>query len=143
MRKPIRLLVADNDIKFSRNFKTFLDRQKEIKVINSVRDGHGAVKACKDMLPDITLLDLHLPVVDSVRAIQLIITQNEFSKILVTSSTPNDRYALEAIKAGACGFVEKKDSNNYQEIAQAISQIAIGDVVLNSTLASHILSEFS
>ncbi|MCB0190313.1 MAG: response regulator transcription factor [Anaerolineae bacterium] len=143
MHKPIRLLIADNDIRFLHSFKTFLDRQKDIKVINMVRDGHGAVKACKDMMPDITLLDLHLPVVDSVRAVQSIIAQNEFSKILVTSSTPNDRYALEAIKVGACGFVEKKDGNNYQEIAHAINQIAIGDVVLNSTLASHILREFS
>ena len=95
------------------------------------------------MLPDIILADLHLPVVDSVRAIQLIIAQNEFAKILVVSADPNDRYAIEAVKAGACGYAVKRGAESYREINSAIHQIATGEVVLNPTLASQVLREFS
>lgn len=143
MSKPIRLIVADNDTKFSRSLKLFLDEREDIKVINIVRDGQGIVNACKEMLPDIVLMDLHLPVIDSIRAIQKILAQNKFAKILVISSTPNDRYALEAIKAGAFGFIEKSEHEDFQDIVQAIHQIAGGEVFVNPALASHILREFS
>ena len=143
MGKPIRLLIADNDVNFSKKLKLFLEKDKTIKVINTVRDGHGLVNACRDMLPDIILADLHLPVVDSVRAIQLIIAQNEFAKILVVSADPNDRYAIEAVKAGACGYAVKRGAESYREINSAIHQIATGEVVLNPTLASQVLREFS
>ena len=143
MYKPIRLIIADNDIRFALSLESFLAQQRNIRVVNIVRDGHGVVNACKEMLPDVVLMDLHLPVLDSIRAIRSIIAQNEFAKILVFSSTPNDRYAIEAIKAGACGYVEKRGSESCQDILTAVHQIVTGEVVINSSLASHILHEFS
>lgn len=143
MYKPIRLIIADHDIKFALGLESFLAQQKNIKVINIVRDGHGAVNACQELLPDIVLMDLRLPVLDSIRAIRSIITQNELIKVLVFSSTPNDRYAIEAIKAGACGYIENKGGESCQDILSAINQVVTGEVVLNSSLASHILHEFS
>lgn len=143
MRKPIRILIADNDVEFSEGLKAFLDAQTDTKVVDIVRDGQGTVSACKETLPDVVLIDLHLPVLDSIKTIQSIINQNEYIKILGISSLPNDRYAVEAVKAGASGFIEKNGGSNYPEIIEAIRQIADGEVVLNSTLASYILQEFS
>ncbi len=143
MNKPIRILIADNDLEFSKNLKCFLDKQTDIKVVDIVRDGQGTVSACKEALPDVVLIDLHLPVLDSIKTIQSITTQNERIKILGVSSIPDDRYAIAAVKAGARGYVEKNCSGNYVKIANAIRQVANGEVVLNSTLASHILQEFS
>ncbi len=143
MGKPIRILIADNDLKFSQDLKAFLNEQENTKVVNIVRDGQGTITACQELWPDVVLIDLHLPVLDSIKTIQSIVNQNENIKILGISSIPNDRYALEAIKAGANGFVEKNGNSNYAEIMAAIRQIAKGEVVLNSTLASRILQEFS
>jgi DNA-binding NarL/FixJ family response regulator len=143
MCKPIRLLIADNDVAFSRALTTFLDKQEDIKVVNVVRDGQGALNACKDSLPDVVLIDLHLPVLDSIKTIQFVVAQNEHIKILGISSIPDDRYAVAAIKVGAHGYIEKNGSDSYESIASAIRQVAVGEVVLNSTLASHILREFN
>lgn len=143
MHKRIRTLIADQDCEFSKNLSIFLNQQRDIQVVAIVRDGHGAVISCKETLPDLVVMDLRLPVVDSVRAIQSIVAQNEFAKILAVSSNPDDRYAIEAVKAGACGFIVKNGSGTFNEIAIAVRQIAIGEVVINSTLASHILREFS
>ena len=143
MCKPIRMLIADNDVEFSNCLKYFLEQQENLLVIDLIRDGHGAVKACKDGLPDVVLMDLHLPVLDSIRAIQAILAQNEHVKILGLSSIQDDRYAVEAIKVGARGCVVKNGPGSYKEIADAIRQVATGEVVLNSALASHILQEFS
>ncbi len=143
MNKRIRILIADSNLEYSKNLRIFLDNQEDINVVTVVRDGQGTVNACKDMLPDVVLIDLHLPVLDSVKTIQSILTQNEYIKILGVSSIPNDRYAIEAVKAGASGYIERNGSIDHMEIAHAIRQIAQGEVVLNSVLASRILQEFN
>lgn len=143
MSKPIRIIIADNDQEFSKHLKNFLDQQEDLQVIDLIRDGHGTVNACRDSLPDLVVIDLHLPVLDSVRTIQSILVQNEHVKILTVSALPNDRYAVEAVKVGAHGFVEKNGANSLAEIESAIRQVALGEVVLNSALASRILHEFS
>lgn len=142
MSLPIRLLIADSDISFSQGLRKYLDQQPDLKVVAVVRDGQGAVSSCKETLPDIVLMDLHLPVLDTIRAIQAILEQNERIKILGLSSLPNDRYAVEAIKAGASGCLDKNGRANHNPIANAIRQVANGEVLLNPTLASSILKEF-
>jgi len=145
MNKPIRLVVADNDVQFLQRINDFLDTQEDVRVVSVVRDGLGAVVASRETLPDVVLIDLHLPVLDSIKTIQTIVAQNEHMRILGFSSIPNDRYAIEAIKAGARGYVEKNGDGalNYEEIVSAIRQVANDEVVLDPALAFHILQEFS
>ncbi|MCP4612997.1 MAG: response regulator transcription factor [Planctomycetes bacterium] len=142
MSQPTRILIADSDIEFSKKLQDFLDKQEGIKVIDVVRDGQGAVNTCKEALPDLVLMDLHLPVLDSIRATKSILTQNERIKILGLSSIPNDRYAVEAIKVGASGCVEKNGKTSYDEIIEAIRLVENGEVLLDPKLASSILQEF-
>ena len=143
MNRPIRVLIADRDVSFSKSLEAFLNTQENIKVVDLVRDGQGAVNRCKEALPDLVLMDLHLPVLDSIRAIQSIVAQNERVKILGISSIPNDRYAVEAIKAGARGYIQKNgNGEDHSVIVTAIRQVANGEVILNPVLASYILREF-
>ena len=142
MNQPLRILIADNDIGFAMRLKTSLDRQQDMQVVDIVRDGQGAVNSCKEMQPDLVLMDLHLPVLDSIKAIQHIAAKNERIRILTTSATPNDRYAIEAIKAGASGYIEKNNGIDDDKMAATIRQVAEGDVTLNPALAMSILEEF-
>lgn len=143
MDKLIRVLIADSDTNFSKKLQVYLEQQADIKIIDTVREGQRAVNTCKDTWPDLVLLDLHLPVLDGVRAIQQILKQNERIRILGISSIPNDRYAVEAIKAGACGYIDRNGKDDFESITSAIRQAAGGEVVLNPALASRILQEFS
>lgn len=143
MNRPIRVLIADNNQQFLQQLTSFLAQQEGLTVVHTTRDGQGTVTACQETRPDLVVIDLHLPVLDSVRAIKQIKTQNEQIKILGMSELANDRYAIEAVKAGANGFVKKNGPNSYQDIAWAIEQVAQGEVVLDSTLALNILEEFS
>jgi len=138
----MRVLIADRDLDFSKNLQKFLEQHEDIKVIDVVQDGQGAINVCKDALPDIVLMDLRLPVLDSIRAIQAILGQNEHIKILGMSSISGDRYAVEAVKVGACGYIEKNGEMTYNRIVQAIRQVADGEVLLSPGLASGILNEF-
>ena len=142
MNQPLRILIADSDIDFAKRLKKLLDQQHDLYVVDIVRDGQGAVNRCKETQPDLVLMDLHLPVLDSVKVIQHIVTKNERVRILTTSATPNDRYAIEAIKAGASGYIEKNNGLDDDGMANTIRQVAEGDVTLNPALAASILSEF-
>jgi DNA-binding NarL/FixJ family response regulator len=142
MNQPLRILIADNDIDFAKRLKTLLDKQQDMQVVDIVRDGQGAINSCKESQPDLVLMDLHLPVLDSIKAIQYIATRDQRIRILTTSSTPNDRYAIEAIKAGASGYIEKNNGIDDDKMANTIRQVAEGDVMLNPALAESILQEF-
>ena len=142
MDKLIRVLIAHPDTTFAKKLQAFLDKQENIKAIDLVRDGQGVVNTCKATLPDLVVMDLHLPVLDSIRAIQAILAQNERIRILGISSRANDRYAVEAIKAGARGCIEQNGKDDFGAIVVAIRQVANGEVILNPTLASNILQEF-
>lgn len=139
---PIRILIADNDTNFAGRLSRFLAQQPGLTVIAVVRDGQGVVDVCREALPDVVLLDLHLPVLDSIRVIQTILAQNERIKILGLTTNPNDRYAVEAIKAGAFGCLQKNGDIHDHTIPQAVRQVAAGEVLLNPALASSILEEF-
>ncbi len=56
MRKPIRILIADNDQCFSQGLKAVLDEQEDTTVVEIVRDGQGTVTACEESLPDVDLM---------------------------------------------------------------------------------------
>lgn len=139
---PIRVLIADSDANFAERLSRFLAQQPGLTVIEVVRDGQGAVNVCRETLPDVVLLDLHLPVLDSIRVIKTILAQNERIKILGLAASSNDRYAVEAIKAGAFGCLEKNGEIHSQAVLQAVQQVAAGEVLLNPALASSILEEF-
>jgi DNA-binding NarL/FixJ family response regulator len=142
MSRTVRVIIADKDTEFCNNLQLYLSRHDNINIIDVVQDGQGVVNACQEHLPDVVLMDLHLPVLDSIRAIQTILAQNEYIKILGMSSLANDRYAVEAIKAGACGFIEKNGEITYNTVITAIQQVVNGEVLLSPGLASSILSEF-
>lgn len=140
MSQPIRIIIADSDVNFSKSLNEFLDQQHDMKVVDIVRDGQGAIDSCKEAMPDLVLMDLRLPVLDSIKTIQYIVAHNERIRVLTTSAIPDDRYALEAVKAGACGYVEKGVGN--EAMVKTIRQVASGDVSLNPALAASILEEF-
>jgi DNA-binding NarL/FixJ family response regulator len=142
MNKAIRVLIADNNLDYAKPLEQYLNEQGDFLVVGAVRDGEGVLQAYKESLPDVVLIDLHLPVLDSIRTIKALVADYDGAHILGVSDLANDRYAVEAVKAGAQGYI-KKDNKNYAELAGAARQIMAGEVVLTSTLATHILQEFS
>ena len=142
MEKLRRILIADSDIEFAKAFRKFIRQQPDFTIAEIVRDGQGAVNVSKIVLPDLVLIDLHLPVLDSIKAIQAILANNERIKILAISTVAADRYAIEAIKAGATGYIEKDGPESFATIVQALHQVSKGESPLNPALAISILQEF-
>ena len=142
MSQPVRVLIADKKAPFSQGLQEYLEQRADLTVVGLVQDGQDAVDACQEMRPDIVLLDLHLSGLDSIQAIKKILQQNGHARILVMSSIANDQYAVEAVKVGASGYIEKNSAITYNSIVEAVRQVMNGEVYLSPGLASGILREF-
>jgi DNA-binding NarL/FixJ family response regulator len=139
MNQAIRILIVDNDVVFAYSLQRLLEQNNQMQVVAVVRDGASAITSCLETQPDVVLLDLHLPDKDSISTIQRLLAWNEHLKILTTSPLVNDPFAIEAVKLGAGGYVDKTCD---EKMVNTIRQVAGGDVAVNPALAASILEEF-
>jgi two-component system, NarL family, response regulator LiaR len=104
-------------------------------------NGAEAVDLANEQHPDVILMDLVMPRVDGLAAIQLIRSANSNAKILVLTSFADDERVFPAIKAGAMGYLLKDTPR--EELVQAIRDVAAGTVSLHPSIARRILREIN
>jgi DNA-binding NarL/FixJ family response regulator len=104
---PLKLLIADDERLFRQSLKILLETAKDIKVVAEAADGQEAVIKCREMEPDIALLDVRMPKMDGIKAAKLIAALTPRTKILMLSIQDDDEKIASAIKAGAMGYILK------------------------------------
>jgi len=137
--QPIRVLVVDDHPIVIGGTRAFLEGVEDIQVIGEAYNGVMAVNAFKQLKPDVTLMDLIMPEMDGIQAIQLITEDDPEAKILVLTSFITDDKVFPAIKAGAMGFL-LKDSEP-QEMIDAIRNVNKGQPTLHPNIARKVLRE--
>ena len=140
MEKQIRTVIADDDQQFLAQLTACLSVSDNVEVVGTAIDGQGAIDLCLDTLPDVVILALTLPLVDGAKATRAILDINAQTGVLIIGEDAANDYALQAIKMGAKGYLQKQDSA--ETIYAAICQVYDGDVYIPSDLASLMLHEF-
>jgi NarL family two-component system response regulator LiaR len=104
---PARLLIVDDHALLRTGMRAVLAREPDLEVAGEAGDGMEALEFCRSLRPDLVLMDLSMPGIDGISATRAI--KAEFPKIGVLILTAHDDYnlLLDAIKAGAAGFVLK------------------------------------
>ena len=130
----IRLLVADDHVTVLEGLVAIIGRQSDMQVLAAASNGREAVDLWKKHHPDVTLLDLRMPMLDGVGAIQEI-RQREFSaRIIVLTTFDTDADLSKAIKAGAKGYLLKDAPRD--ELLDGIRRVHSGETVIPPTLVS-------
>jgi len=135
----IRVLVVDDHPIVIGGIRAFLEEAEDIQVIGEAYNGIMAIQAYKQLKPDVTLMDLIMPELDGIKAIQLITEDEPEAKILVLTSFITDDKVFPAIKAGAMGFL-LKDSEP-KELITAIRSVYKGEPTLHPNIARKVLKE--
>jgi DNA-binding NarL/FixJ family response regulator len=129
----IRVLIADDQPLMRTGFKTVLEATGMIDVIAEADDGLQAVQAAERHKPDVILMDIRMPVMDGLEATRRLPRH----RILVLTTFGLDEYIVDALRAGASGFLTKDVPR--QELVAAVKAVAAGDAVLSPQVTRQLL----
>jgi two-component system, NarL family, response regulator LiaR len=139
--KPIRIFIAEDHAIVRKGIRSLLSLEPDIVVVGEAANGLEAVKQTGDLQPDVILMDLVMPELDGIQAIQQIKTEFPEARILVLTSFATDDKIFPAIKAGALGYL-LKDSDP-ADLVTAIRQVNAGECFLHPIIARKVLQELS
>ena len=136
---PIRVLLADDHLIVRQGIKLLLEKEK-IQVVGEAADGHEAVRQTRKLLPDIAVLDFEMPNLNGVEAVREIIRTIKKTRCIVLTAHLEEPYALEALRAGARGYVLKTQAP--QDIVTAVLHVNRGEVYLSPKISKAVVEAY-
>ncbi len=137
MSLPIRIVIADDHAVVREGLRAFLGLQDDLEVVAEASDGAEAADAVERLRPDVALVDLVMPGVDGLGAIERIRERAPETRIVVLTSFTDDSRLFAALEAGASGYLLKDVQP--AELAQAIRTVAAGEALLDPALTARLL----
>ena len=137
----IKVFLVDDHAIVRDGIRAVLNTEPDIEIIGEATNGREAVSKVLSYQPDITLLDLVMPEMDGIEAIQQIMQNQPAARILVLTSFATDDKVFPAIKAGAIGYL-LKDSDS-DDLIRAIHQVHQGESSLHPKIARKLLREIT
>jgi DNA-binding NarL/FixJ family response regulator len=129
----LRLLIADDQPLMRAGFRAVLEATGEMEVVAEAEDGLQAVDAARASRPDVVLMDIRMPRLDGIEAIKRLPNQ----RVLVLTTFGLDEYIVEALRAGASGFITKDVPAD--ELVRAVRVVAAGDALLTPAVTRQLL----
>lgn len=137
----IRVLVADDQPLMRAAFEMTLRTEEDIELVGEASDGLDAVEQARRLRPDVILMDVRMPGLDGVEATRILAAEDRTTKILILTTFDIDEYVIEAIRAGASGFLLKDVRPS--ELVEAIRIVARGDALLAPSVTRRLLESIA
>jgi DNA-binding NarL/FixJ family response regulator len=131
----IRVLIADDQPLARAGFKAVLEATGSITVVGEAANGDQAIEQARAHDPDVVLMDIRMPGMDGIEATRRMRNQ----KILILTTFGLDDYIIEALRAGASGFLLKDAP--LEELVRAVRTIAAGDAQLSPAVTKRLLNQ--
>ncbi len=135
-REGVRVLVADDNDLFRSGLRGLLEQQG-VCVVGEAARGDEAVRAVRELAPDVVVMDLNMPVLDGVQATREIVASSPLTRVVVLTVSDEDADVMDAILAGACGYLLKDAS--IQDLMRGIEAAAVGESLISPHIAGKVL----
>ena len=142
MPAVVRIVVADDHQVVRTGFAALLDTQPDFTVVGTACDGAEAVRVCRELHPDVVLMDVRMPGMDGIEATRQLTGRRTGARaILILTTFDLDEYVYDALRAGASGFLLKDVTA--ERLFDAVRVIAAGEALLAPTVTRRLISEFA
>jgi DNA-binding NarL/FixJ family response regulator len=131
----LRVLIADDQPLMRAGFRAVLEAAGDIVVVAEAGNGTDAIQAAAEHAPDVILMDIRMPGMDGIEATRMLPRQ----RVLILTTFGLDEYIIDALRAGASGFMLKDAPT--QELVRAVRSVAAGDAVLSPAVTRQLLDQ--
>jgi DNA-binding NarL/FixJ family response regulator len=135
--RTARVLIADDQTLFRSGLARLLEVDDRVTVVGEAVDGLDCVKLALALKPDIVLMDIKMPNLDGIEATRRIVSENPKIKVLILTTFEADNHVIQALKAGASGYVLK--DSQASAIVSSILAVVAGERVMASAVANRVL----
>jgi DNA-binding NarL/FixJ family response regulator len=136
----IRVLLADDHTIVRQGVRLCLEAMGDIEVVAEAEDGQAAVQLASELKPDVAVIDLTMPRLSGVEAIRQIKRDGGSVEVVVLSVHDSEAYVVQALRAGAAGYVLKR--NAATELAEAIRAAHDGQAYLHPSIARRVIDDY-
>jgi DNA-binding NarL/FixJ family response regulator len=136
--KPIGVLIADDHTTFLAGLSSIIDMERDMFVADQATDGRQAVELWRKHRPNVTILDLRMPLLDGVGAINAIRAEDEAARIVILTTYDSDNDIHRAMKAGANGYL-LKDARR-EKLVDCIRKVHAGETYVPQALMEKLVA---
>lgn len=138
----IRVLLVDDQPLLRAGFRMILSAEADLEIVGDVADGSQAVEAVTRLRPDVVLMDIRMPIMDGVEATRRIVASAiDAPRVLILTTFDLDEYVVDALRAGASGFLLKDVPP--EQLVAAIRVVAAGEAMLAPTVTRRLLDRYA
>ncbi|HUQ54106.1 response regulator transcription factor [Lentzea sp.] len=138
----IRVLVVDDQAMIRESFRVALDSQSDVDVVGEAGTGADAVALARDLVPDVVLMDVRMPVMDGLEATRLIVGSGDTPpKVLVLTTFDLDEHVYGALRAGASGFMLK--DSPLSDLINAVRVVAAGHALFAPSVTRRLVAAYA
>ena len=139
--RPARVLIADDQTLFRSGLARLLGEDPRIEIVGQAVDGADLLERAPALKPDVILMDLKMPNLDGIEATRRIVAEHPEIKVLILSTFDADSYVLQALRAGASGYVLK--DSQADAVVSSILAVISGERVMANAVANRVLDLLS
>lgn len=136
---PTRVLLADDHVIVRDGIKITLEANG-FQIIGEASEGREAVQMVRDLNPDVAVFDVSMPGLNGVDAARLAIHEKPGLKVVLLTVHTENEYVDEALKAGVCGYVLKKQAT--ADLIRAIREVSLGNIYLSPGISRAVMEAF-
>jgi DNA-binding NarL/FixJ family response regulator len=134
--ESLRVLLVDDHDLFRTGLRNLLEEQA-VQVVGEAADGSDAIKLVRELAPDVVVMDLNMPGMTGVEATRQVTSLAPLTRVVVLTISDQDEDVMNAILAGACGYLLKDSS--IQDLMQGIRAAAVGESLISPHIATKVL----